>query len=152
MITEEDDDNLSFGMISTYSLASVFYHLSADLVLIVHFLFIVFAVLGAGLVLRWKKVAWVHLPAVIWACVVEFCGWICPLTPLEKSLRRLGGSNPYSTDFVEHYLMPVIYPEHLTRTIQIVLGGLVLLINVLLYGYVIRRIRSRGGPRVRPKK
>lgn len=122
----------------------MFYNLLADLVLVAHLLFIVFAVLGAVLVLKWRGLVWVHIPAVIWACLVELCGWICPLTPLEIRLRRFGGETPYSTDFVEHYLMPVIYPEDLTRAVQILLGLLVLLTNIVIYGYLVRRSRRQS--------
>ena len=128
------------------------YNLLADLVLITHLLFIVFAVMGGILILRWRKLAWVHLPAVAWAVIVELCGWICPLTPLEIWLRSQGGGTVYSTDFVAHYLLPVIYPDYLTRTIQILLGLAVLLINLMIYGYLVqqgRRKSARPDPRQR---
>ena len=111
----------------------------ADLVVAVHFLFVVFVVLGGLLALRWPKVAYLHLPAAVWGAAIEFAGWICPLTPLEKWLRRQGGSTGYSGDFVEHYILPVLYPSALTREIQLLLGCIVIAINLAIYGYVLRR-------------
>ncbi len=119
------------------------YRFLADLVLVAHFAFVVFAVVGALLVLRWRWVVWLHLPAVVWAALIEFAGWICPLTPLENSLRELGGSAGYETGFVEHYILPVLYPGGLTREVQIVLGLLVLAVNVGIYGWLLRRLAQR---------
>lgn len=120
------------------------YGLLADLVVIVHFGFVVFAVLGGLPVLRWPKVAWVHLPAVAWAALIEFAGWICPLTPLENWFRAKSGSAGYASGFVEHYILPVLYPTGLTRGVQIALGLLVLAVNVAVYGWLIaRRARQR---------
>ncbi len=115
------------------------YRALADLVVIVHFLFVLFAVGGAFLVLRWRGVVWVHIPAAIWAALIEFAGWICPLTPLEKYLRVHGGGSGYDGGFIDHYILPVLYPRGLTREVQIVLGTLVLLINVGVYGWLILR-------------
>jgi hypothetical protein len=114
----------------------MFYELLADIVLGIHFLFVVFAILGALLVIRWPKVAWGHLPVVVWAAWIEFSGRICPLTPLENGLRIRGGGAGYAGDFVGHYLLGLIYPDGLTRQVQIILGALVLGINMVLYGYV----------------
>ncbi len=119
------------------------YRFLADLVLVAHFAFVVFAVVGALLVLRWRWVAWLHLPAVVWAALIEFAGWICPLTPLENWLRELGGSAGYESGFVEHYILPVLYPGGLTREVQIVLGLLVLAVNVGIYGWLLRRLAQR---------
>jgi hypothetical protein len=115
------------------------YRILADLVVGLHFLFVLFVVAGGFLVLRWPKVAFVHLPAAVWGAAIEFAGWICPLTPLENSLRRQAGQSGYSTGFIEHYLLPVLYPSALTRDIQILLGVLVLAVNVAVYAYTIRR-------------
>ena len=115
------------------------YRLFADLTVVVHVGFVLFVVAGGLLVLRWPKVAWVHVPAAIWGAVIEFAGWICPLTPLENWLRRQGGEVTYSTSFVEHYLIPILYPESLTREMQWLLGGFVLLVNVAVYAVVLRR-------------
>jgi hypothetical protein len=119
------------------------YRLLADAVVIVHALFVVFVVAGGLLALRWPRVLWIHLPAAIWGALIEFAGWICPLTPLENALRRRGGEAGYAGGFVEHYVLPVLYPAALTRTTQLVLGALVIVVNVLVYGIVIRA--SSGG-------
>lgn len=111
----------------------------ADLVLLVHLLFIVFAVGGGALALRWRWMPWLHLPALAWGATVEFTGWICPLTPLENALRRAAGAATYSETFIEQYLMPVIYPGELTRELQWVLGALLLVINGVVYAVVWRR-------------
>ena len=107
-----------------------------------HFAFVLFVVLGGLLVLRWPRMAWLHLPAVAWGAGIEFLGWICPLTPLEIRLRQAAGLAGYEGGFVEHYLLPVLYPETLTRSVQVVLGFLVLVVNVVIYGWVVRS-RSR---------
>jgi hypothetical protein len=116
----------------------------ADLVIGVHFLFIVFAVAGGALALRWRWMPWLHLPSLAWGATVEFTGWICPLTPLENALRRAAGASTYTQGFVEHYLVPLIYPAGLTREWQWVLGGLLLVINAAVYALVWRRRRSRA--------
>jgi hypothetical protein len=87
-------------------------------------------------------VAFVHLPAAVWGAAIEFAGWICPLTPLENSLRRQAGQSGYSTGFIEHYLLPVLYPSALTRDIQLLLGFLVIVVNVGIYVYILRRSRT----------
>ncbi len=120
------------------------FRLLADLTVLVHLAFVLFAVLGGTLVLRWRRVAWAHLPTVLWAALIEFVGWICPLTPLENWLRRQSGALGYSGGFIEHYVIPLLYPVGLTRQVQIVLGLLVLAINAGIYGWVLRRyLRSR---------
>lgn len=116
------------------------YRLLADGVLLLHLLFILFVVGGGPLVLRWPRLAWAHLPAAVWGAGIEFFGWICPLTPLENALRRLAGEAGYRGGFVEHYLLPVIYPGALTREIQIGLGLAVVAINAVAYGFVWRRV------------
>ena len=118
------------------------YRLLADSVLIVHAAFVVFVMLGALLVLRWPRVAWVHVPVVLWGAGIEFLGGICPLTPLENHWRRLAGEEGYPGDFVEHYVVSLLYPDGLTRTAQIVLGLLALAVNVAIYLVVLRRRRS----------
>ena len=120
------------------------YKLLADAIVLAHFLFIVFIVGGGLLVIRCPRLAWMHLPAAIWGAVIEFLGWICPLTPLENHFRELGGGVSYSGDFVVHYLLAVIYPENLTVEIQCILGGLVIAINVIFYTLAIRRYRHRS--------
>ena len=115
------------------------YRALADLVLVVHLAFVVFVVLGGFLVLRWRWVALLHVPAAIWGILIEYAGWICPLTPLENLLRQRGGQPGYSGSFIENYILPVLYPGALTRTTQIVLGSLALIVNLIAYGLVIAR-------------
>ena len=119
----------------------------ADLIVVFHFAFVAFVVLGGLLVARWPRVAWVHLPAAAWGVWIELAGWICPLTPLENWLRRRAGGEGYTASFVEHYIVPVLYPAALTREMQWLLGGLVLAINGAVYLAVLRR-RWQGRPRV----
>lgn len=117
------------------------YRLLADFVFLAHLAFVLFVVLGGVAVWRTPRLAWLHLPAVAWGALIEFAGWICPLTPWEQSLRVLAGEQGYSGGFVEHYLVPILYPAALTRDIQIVLGVLVLLINGTAYVFIVRRFR-----------
>jgi hypothetical protein len=119
--------------------------LLADLVLVLHLGFILFAVLGGTLALRWPKAALLHLPTALYGVLIEFVGWPCPLTPLENRLREAGGQNGYDTGFIEHYLAPIIYPASFGPPLQIVLGSLALAVNVAIYAWVIRRWR-RAGP------
>jgi hypothetical protein len=121
------------------------YSLVADAVLILHFAFVLFVVLGGVFVLRWPRVAWAHVPTAIWGAAIEFGGWICPLTPLENTLRDAAGEATYRGDFVARYLMPVIYPEGLTRETQVVLGAVVLMLNAAIYTIAVRRRRSGRG-------
>ncbi|SPA47328.1 DUF2784 domain-containing protein [Cupriavidus taiwanensis] len=116
----------------------------ADLVVIAHALFIVFVVAGGLLVLRWPRAAWVHLPAAVWGVLIEWAGWICPLTPLENSLRRAAGQAGYSGGFVERYLLPLIYPAGLTPAVQLWLGVVVLVVNVAIYALWWRRRRHHA--------
>jgi len=109
------------------------YRILADAVLALHLAFIVFATLGGLLVLRWPMLAWVHLPVVLWAAGIEFAGAICPLTPLENRLRLAGGEAGYGGGFIEHYLTALIYPEGLTRGVQVALGLFVLAVNLAVY-------------------
>lgn len=122
----------------------MWYRLGADLVLLLHLAFVIFVVAGGLLILKWPLIAWVHLPAAAWGAVVEFTGWICPLTPLENTLRVKAGMAAYDSDFVGHYVMPLLYPAQLTRNIQLILGLIVLGVNVALYGWLWRRRRMRN--------
>ena len=120
------------------------YKLAADSVFLIHLAFVGFVVLGGIAVWKFPRLAWLHLPAVAWGAAIEFMGWICPLTPWEQSLRRLAGENGYSGGFVEHYLVPLLYPEQLTRADQLLLGVLVLALNVTAYALILRRHRRRA--------
>jgi hypothetical protein len=114
----------------------------ADLVVLIHFAFVLFVVFGGLLVLRWPRVMYLHLPAAAWGAFIELAGGICPLTPLENSLRRSAGLAGYQGGFVEHYILPVLYPAGLTRGVQLTLGMLVIAINLAIYAWVFAR-RSR---------
>jgi hypothetical protein len=114
----------------------MWYHVLADLVLLVHAAFVGFVLLGGLLVWKWRPVAWLHLPAAAWGAVVEFSGWICPLTPLENWLRERAGEAAYRGDFLAKYLLPILYPDMLTREIQTALGVLVVLLNVAIYWWL----------------
>ena len=117
------------------------YRLAADALVLLHALWLAFVVFGALLALRWRRVLWAHVPVVAWGALVEFTGWVCPLTPWENDLRRLGGQEGYAGGFIERYVTAIIYPEGLTREIQIGLGVGVLVLNAGLYWWVLRRLR-----------
>lgn len=119
------------------------YRILADGVVLLHFLFILFVIAGGLLVLHRAYLAVLHLPAAFWGAYVEFSGAICPLTPLENHLRRLAGYDGYSSGFIEHYLIPVIYPAFLTQQLQIYLGLFVVAVNLLVYILVLRRHHRR---------
>jgi hypothetical protein len=115
----------------------------ADLVVAAHFAFVLFVVLGGLLALRWPRAIWIHVPAAIWGVLVEFTGWICPLTPLENWLRERRGESAYEGDFIARFLVPVLYPDGLTRADQLIFGSLALAINAVVYWLVfVRRRRS----------
>lgn len=120
----------------------MYYRLLADLVLLIHAFFVAFVVLGGLAVLRWPRIAWVHLPVVAWGAGIEFMGGICPLTPLENHWRRLAGEQGYGGGFVEHYLLAALYPDGLTRGVQVALGLVVLAVNAAIYGYIWRRKKT----------
>jgi len=115
------------------------FRILADATVAVHVAFVLFVILGGLIVARWRRVAWVHIPAAAWAAWVEFASWVCPLTPLENWLREQGGGTAYTSGFIEHYLLPILYPESLSRELQWVLGAMVLLINAVVYIVVFRR-------------
>ncbi|WP_028113016.1 DUF2784 domain-containing protein [Ferrimonas kyonanensis] len=125
----------------------MFYRLAADAVLVIHLLFILFALFG-GLLLLWR--GWLialHLPTAIWATVVGFLGWVCPLTPLENQLRAASGEQGYDGGFIEHYLLPLIYPANLTLNMQLFFGITALSINLAIYSLVLYlRSRQKGKP------
>lgn len=122
-------------------MSEVFAVLSAVAVT-VHLAFVAFVMTGAALSLRWRWIPWVHVPAAAWATFVELSGRICPLTPLENTLRARAGLAPYSGDFIARYVFPVLYPEGLTRDLQMVFGATVVIVNLLVYGWMLRRGRD----------
>ena len=122
------------------------YGILADAVLVLHLTFILFVFLGGVLALRWRRLIWVHLPAACWGAVVEFTGWICPLTPLENRFRLASGAPAYSRSFIEQYLVPVIYPAGLTPGIQTALGLAVVFVNVAVYAAIWRRRAGGAKP------
>ena len=125
-------------------LGDVPYRLLADVVVVLHFGFVVFVLFGGVLVWRWRWLAWIHVPAVLWGVGIEWTGGICPLTPLENWLRAHADELPHQADFVAQYLLPLLYPAGLTRTAQIGLGGLALALNVAAYGRFWKRHRVRS--------
>jgi len=116
--------------------------LAADALVAAHLGFVMFVALGGLLLLRWPRIAWGHVPAVIWGVTVEFAGWICPLTPLENALRAKAGAAAYSGDFIQQYFLPALYPAGLTRTLQLFLGTFALALNALIYWQVFRYGRT----------
>ena len=127
----------------------------ADTLVVFHALFVVFAI-GGGILVIWRPiVALAHLPAALWAAWVELSGSICPLTPLENAWRRGGGEAGYAGGFIEHYVLPMLYPAGLTAQMQLGLGVGVIAINALLYSIAWRRaqnqaqgdLRDNGAPR-----
>jgi hypothetical protein len=119
------------------------YHLLADLIVVVHAAFVAFVVFGGFLSWRWPRIALLHVPAAVWGALIEFTGWICPLTPLENAFRQQAGQAGYTGGFIEHYVLPVMYPNGLTRAAQIVLGVAVVAVNVVAYGVLLGRGKGR---------
>jgi hypothetical protein len=129
------------------------YQILADLLLVIHFAFILFVVGGGLLALRYRRLVLLHLPALAWGVYVELSGRICPLTPWENRLRQLAGEEGYSGGFIEHYLLPLIYPQDLTRELQVGLGVFLAVINALVYAVLLYRSRlskRRGHAECRP--
>ncbi len=120
----------------------MFYSFLADLVVVLHFAFIVFVIFGAVLVYFKRKLLWLHVPCVLWGAWIEFTGGICPLTPLENWLRHRAHETGYSESFIEHYLLPIIYPRGLTSNVQIALGLIVVCVNAGMYAWIARRGRG----------
>jgi hypothetical protein len=117
-------------------------HVLATLVVAAHVLFVAFVVIGGLLVFRWRKLLYLHLAAVVWAVYVEWSGAICPLTPLENTLRAAAGLEAYAGDFVAEYVFPVLYPDGLTRGAQLVIGVAVVVVNGCIYAMLLRHHRS----------
>ena len=115
------------------------YHLAATAIALLHLGFIVFVLFGALLVVRWKHVMWVHVPAAVWGALIEFAGLWCPLTKWENYFLRAAGRAGYDNGFVAHYIMPVIYPAGLTRAHEVVIGAIVVAVNLAIYVRVLGR-------------
>jgi len=115
------------------------FQLLADLVLALHCIFIVFVVLGGLIALYWPPIIWLHLPALLWGTLIAVIGWVCPLTPLENSLRQLAGETGYSGGFIAHYIAPVIYPTGLTPSLRIMMGVALVAVNTMIYLYIWRQ-------------
>lgn len=118
--------------------------IAADIIVIVHLGFIIFVGLGAFLSLRWKRAAWLHVPAALWGATIELRRGTCPLTPLEQRLRIAAGESGYSGSFIEHYLVPIIYPSGLDAFVQNALGALVIVVNLFIYGWLLFRHVGRS--------
>ena len=118
------------------------YRAAADAILVAHLAFVLFVVFGALLVLRWPRLAWLHIPAVVWAAFIEFSGIICPLTPLEVALRQRAGQAGYGGGFIDHYVVSLLYPEGLTQNMQAMLGAVVVAMNATIYIVALRRRRT----------
>jgi hypothetical protein len=121
------------------------YRAAADAILVAHLAFVLFVVFGALLLLRWPRLAWLHIPAVVWAAFIEFSGTICPLTPLEVTLRQRAGQAGYGGGFIDHYVVSLLYPEGLTQNTQAMLGAVVVAINAAIYIVALRRRRTSPG-------
>jgi hypothetical protein len=127
----------------------MWYQAGADAVVLIHFGFILFVLLGGFLAWKWPWVPWLHLPAALWGALIEFSGGICPLTPLENRLLQAAGADGYPGSFIERYLLPVIYPADLTRDVQLLLGLLVIAVNLGVYGLLwIRRKKNNKNSRM----
>ncbi len=126
------------------------YSILSRLIVLLHFAFILFVLFGALLVLKWPKIAWLHVPLALWGIIVEYFNFICPLTPWENHFRKLAGSTVYESGFIAHYIIPLMYPEALSRNLQFILGSVVLLINCLIYGIRIRRLIIKRKAKTEP--
>lgn len=130
------------GRVLAAGLATVFYGVAADLVMLVHGAFVLFVVFGVALVWQWPWLAWLHLPALVWGVTVVLMGWICPLTPLENHLRDLAGQQAYQGGFINHYLTPLLYPQTPGPLLRIMVVTLLALCHVYVYWRLWRRWRA----------
>lgn len=115
----------------------------AELVLLAHFAFVLFAVFGGLLALVNRRWLWVHAPAVIWASVVNLASWTCPLTPIEQDFRRAAGQAGYTGGFIEHYIGPIVYPAGMPRNLELVAAVSVVVWNLIVYGWVVFAMRRK---------
>ena len=121
--------------------------LAADIIVLVHLGFIVFVAVGGFLVVKWRKVAFIHIPCAWWGVLIACGGWICPLTPLEMHFRQLAGQAGYDGGFIDHYVLPLIYPAGLTRGMQVTFGAIILSVNVCVYGWLLVNLAKGGKDR-----
>ena len=122
----------------------MFYGFLADTVVTLHFGFVLFAIFGGLLAFKWRRIVWVHVPVFVWAGMIEFGQWICPLTYLENWLREQGGEAAYTEGFVAHYIFPILYPIGLTPKNGALLGTLVFALNIAIYAILHRRRRRKA--------
>jgi len=118
------------------------YRILADATAVLHLAFVLFVALGGFLVLRWPRLAWIHLPAAVWGALIEITNWTCPLTPLENFFRERGGIEGYGDDFIAYHLFRWIYPEGLTRNLQLAIAAFVIAVNAAIYAALIARRRA----------
>ncbi len=131
---------------------SMWYHAAANSIVLLHLAFIFFVVFGGLIAARWKWAACLHIPAAAWGALIEFMGWACPLTPLENAFRDAAGTQGYAEGFIEHYLIPVIYPTGLTNNLQVLLGCIVVAVNSVIYVTLVLRWstkRSAGAGKIK---
>jgi len=128
------------------------YQFLADMVLLAHLAFIVFVLLGGWLLLRWPRLIWLHIPALMWTVFVEVTARVCPLTPLENYFRELAGGSIYQGDFIARYLLPLLYPAALTPAMQLLLAGVVLVLNAIIYTVIIRVRKRKNRPGRHPQR
>src|ERR1041385_96636 len=114
------------------------YRILAAVVVLLHASFVLFVVFGGFLVIRWRWISWLHVPAVTWGALIELLGWPCPLTPLENFFRDQAGASTYSAGFIDHYVVRALYPPGLTRGVQVLIGVLVIVVNVVAYTIIVR--------------
>ena len=126
---------------------AVIFRILVNTLILLHLAFVLYVVLGGLLAWRWPRMAWLHLPAAAWGALIEFTGCICPLTPLEKRLRAMGGLEGYDGGFIQHYILPILYPSGLTRGMQIALGSFVIVLNLMIYARLIQRRLQVSGRR-----
>ena len=119
------------------------FRIIASILVLIHGLFILYVLFGAFLNFKWPKMIWIHLPMVIWGALVEYMHWICPLTPLENYFRQKARTGVYEGDFIDQYIIPLIYPENLTPQFQVVFGSLVIVLNLIVYGFFWYHIRRK---------
>lgn len=126
------------------------YQIAADAIVVIHFIFILFVISGGFLAIRWRWLIWLHIPAASWGVLAISLRWVCPLTPLENSLRRAGGGDSYGSGFIEHYLVPIIYPSGFDDSVFMAMGVGVVILNVIAYSLLF--VSARQWPRCNDNK